>query len=62
MGDQGLIRNAEGLSFRVTDTIKRGDAHIHLGLCEAGRAGIDTRVVAEVDEALRAATVWLAMQ
>jgi alanyl-tRNA synthetase len=57
VGDQGVICNADGFEFHVSDTIKSGDAHVHVGSCLAGQAGVGDRVVAEVDGHLRGATV-----
>ena len=57
VGDQGLLRNADGFLFRVTDTIRRGDAHVHVGFCEAGEVAVGDPVAAEVDSRLRCATV-----
>jgi alanyl-tRNA synthetase len=57
VGDQGLISGASGLRFRVSDTIKNGEAHLHLGSCEAGTVQVGDAVTAEVDAGLRAATV-----
>jgi len=57
VGDQGLIRAADGFLFRVTDTKKSGDAHVHLGQCEAGEVLIGGLVTACVDAQRRRATV-----
>ena len=57
VGDQGLIRGAGGLLFRVTDTVKSGDAHVHVGTVEAGEVATGARVTAEVDSERRLATV-----
>jgi alanyl-tRNA synthetase len=57
VGDQGLIRAADGFLFRVTDTQKSGDAHVHLGQCEAGEVQVGGSVTARVDAERRHATV-----
>ncbi len=56
VGDQGLLQNASSL-FRVTDTVKQGHAHVHLGLLEKGLLKIGDTLAAEVDSERRAATV-----
>jgi len=57
VGDTGLIRSDAGLLFRVEDTIKSGDAHVHYGRCEHGAVAVGDTVTAEVDAARRHATV-----
>jgi len=57
VGDQGVIRGADDLVFRVSDTQKAGDAYLHIGTCESGTARTGTEIWAEVDVSLRAATV-----
>ncbi len=56
VGDRGEIL-ANGLRFRVEDTVKQGDAHGHLGRLEAGELGIGDQVTARVDRGTREATV-----
>ena len=56
VGDRGIIR-ADGMRFRVDDTQKNGDAHVHIGVCESGSVAVGATVTAEVDAAARAATV-----
>ena len=57
VGDQGAIRGADGLLFRVSDTQKSGECPIHIGICEAGAARTGDHVETEVDADKRAATV-----
>ena len=57
VGDQGVIHGADGLLFRVSDTQKSGSSHVHIGTCEAGAVSKGDEVQAEVDVAMRAATV-----
>ncbi|UCG73087.1 MAG: alanine--tRNA ligase [Chromatiales bacterium] len=57
VGDRGVIRGAGGFLFRVTDTVKSGDAHVHVGECGAGEIAVGARVTAEVDGDRRRATV-----
>ncbi len=57
VGDCGVIRDAGGLCFRVTDTQKNGAAHVHVGVCEAGTVAVGAAVTAEVDAAARTATM-----
>jgi len=57
VGDKGVL-NASGISFVVTDTQKiRADVHGHYGLLETGSLRVGDTVQAQVDTALRAATV-----
>ncbi|MBK1725440.1 alanine--tRNA ligase [Halorhodospira neutriphila] len=56
VGDQGVIV-ANGVRFRVEDTVKQGEAHGHLGRLEQGRLGVGDQVHAQVDEGTREATV-----
>jgi len=56
VGDQGLLRTATAL-FRVNDTMKQGQAHVHVGLLEKGSLKIGETVHTEVDAERRAATV-----
>ena len=57
VGDSGLIKSAGGAVFRVSDTQKSGDAHLHVGVCESGTLSVGDEVRADVDADLRAATV-----
>ncbi|HLW73576.1 MAG TPA: DHHA1 domain-containing protein, partial [Gammaproteobacteria bacterium] len=57
VGDQGLLK-AGANEFKVADTQKRGGgAHAHLGTVTKGELKVGDTVEAEVDAALRAATV-----
>lgn len=54
-GDQGELRSAGGV-FRVTDTRKEGDNHLHVGTVVAGRFTAGDQVEAVVDAEKRQAT------
>ena len=57
VGDQGLLKSGTN-EFKVADTQKRGGgAHAHLGTVTKGELKVGDTVEAEVDTALRAATV-----
>jgi alanyl-tRNA synthetase len=56
VGDKGVIA-AAGLRFRVEDTQKNGDAHVHIGVCESGSVAVGAEVTAAVDAAARTATM-----
>lgn len=56
VGDQGLLRSDEA-TFRVFDTQKQGQAHVHIGQLEKGAIKLDDEVIAEVNAQRRAATV-----
>ncbi|MCD2511956.1 alanine--tRNA ligase [Comamonas endophytica] len=57
VGDQGLI-TAAGVRFAVQDTLKlRADVFGHHGVLESGSLKVGDSVTAEVDTALRAATM-----
>ncbi|HEU4517506.1 MAG TPA: alanine--tRNA ligase, partial [Steroidobacteraceae bacterium] len=56
VGDVGLLSNGAA-RFRVTDTKKLGDAHLHVGKVEAGSFRNGDVVTAGVDAATRQATV-----
>jgi alanyl-tRNA synthetase len=56
VGDQGRLQG-EGGVFRVDDTQKHGRAHAHIGVVEQGEFKLGERVRAEVNAALRQATV-----
>lgn len=57
VGDQGVLRINQTIFFKVLDTIKQGQTHIHLGKLEKGSLKIGDEVIAEVDAKRRAATV-----
>ena len=56
VGDVGTLTNGAA-TFRVADTKKLGDAHLHVGKVEAGRFRKGDVVTATVDAATRQATV-----
>jgi len=56
VGDVGTLTNGAA-KFRVTDTRKLGDAHLHVGTVEAGSFRTGDVVTASVDAATRQATV-----
>ncbi len=56
VGDIGQLANARA-RFRVTDTKKLGDAHLHVGRVESGTLVVGDTVTATVDAATRQATV-----
>ena len=57
VGDEGMIRTADGARFRVTSTTKRlGDLFIHAGVLEHGVLKAGDAVELEVDHTLRSAT------
>ena len=56
VGDVGTLTNGAA-RFRVTDTKKLGDAHLHIGAVEAGGFRTGDVVTASVDGATRQATV-----
>ena len=56
VGDTGYLRSA-GAVFRVDDTQKNGDAHVHAGVLEQGSIAAGDSVQAEVDAGARKATV-----
>lgn len=56
IGDQGVLRADKNL-FRVADTKKQGQAHIHIGKVEKGTLKIGDTLSAEVNAKRRAATV-----
>jgi alanyl-tRNA synthetase len=56
IGDQGTLF-ADKIVFRVTDTIKQGHAHVHIGKLEKGSLKVGDSVQAQVDAVRRAATV-----
>jgi len=56
VGDVGVLENAQ-TKFRVTDTKKLGDAHLHIGRLASGALKIGDKLMAKVDEKTRQATV-----
>jgi alanyl-tRNA synthetase len=56
VGDQGVLSTNNSL-FRVADTAKQGQAHVHVGTLEKGSIKIGDTVEAIVDAQRRAATV-----
>lgn len=56
VGDQGILQSKTAL-FRVEDTIKQAQTHVHLGHLEKGRLQIGDEIDAVVDAERRAATV-----
>jgi alanyl-tRNA synthetase len=53
-GDHGVIKTAEGATFRVTDTLKRvGDLFVHVGLVESGAFKTGDAVALTVDNSRR---------
>lgn len=57
VGDQGMLFADKKALFKVSDTIKQGHMHLHLGKLEKGSLHIGDEVNAEVDAKRRAATV-----
>jgi alanyl-tRNA synthetase len=56
VGDRGVLRAGDAV-FRVEDTQKQGQVHVHKGRVEKGRFHVNDKVTAEVDAALRRATM-----
>ncbi|MEQ1612442.1 MAG: alanine--tRNA ligase [Hyphomicrobiaceae bacterium] len=57
LGDQGVIRGANGAVFRVTETMKKlGDLFVHFGKLEGGGLKSGDAVELVVDHARRSAT------
>jgi alanyl-tRNA synthetase len=56
VGDVGLLENAKA-RFKVADTKKLGEAHLHIGRLESGSLAIGDKLTAMVDAATRQATV-----
>ena len=56
VGDQGELVSNSGV-FSVDDTVKQGNAHVHLGRVTGGTLQTGEQVTAQVDEATRADTV-----
>lgn len=57
VGDQGVLEGANKTFFKVFDTIKQGQTHLHLGKLEKGSLSIGDSVEAQVDAKRRAAIV-----
>ena len=57
VGDRGELRSADGALFRVSDTTKGGDQHLHHGTVEQGTLRSGDRMVADVDAPRRQQTV-----
>jgi alanyl-tRNA synthetase len=55
VGDRGELRGADGLLFEVTDTQRRGGAHLHSGRLLTGRLVLGAMLTSSVDEARREA-------
>lgn len=56
IGDQGILQTADAI-FRVQDTKKQGQLHVHMGKLEKGELKVGETVFAIVDAKRRAATV-----
>lgn len=56
VGDEGIL-HANGILFRVLDTQKQGQVHVHMGILEQGQLKLGDTLVAEVNAKRRAATV-----
>lgn len=56
VGDQGVLRT-NGSLFRVSDTQRQGQSHVHIGKLETGQLKIGDMAFTEVNVKLRAATV-----
>lgn len=56
VGDQGTLRSQENV-FSVSDTVKQGQAHVHLGTLKTGSIHVGDTLTAEVNAKRRAATV-----
>lgn len=57
VGDQGILRINHDTFFKVLDTIKQGNMHMHLGKLEKGKLAINDEVIAEIDAKRRGATM-----
>ncbi|MBA3660356.1 MAG: alanine--tRNA ligase [Gammaproteobacteria bacterium] len=57
VGDQGTLTVSDQVIFKVHDTIKQGQTHLHLGKLEKGELKVGTEVTTVVDANRRAATV-----
>ena len=49
MGDQGILRINDTTFFKVLDTIKQANTHLHLGKLEKGILQVSDEVIAEID-------------
>ncbi len=56
VGDRGMLYVGEA-TFRVEDTQKRGQVHVHKGRVEKGQIRVGDRINTEVDVSLRRATM-----
>jgi len=56
VGDVGTLTNGKA-AFKVADTKKHGDAHLHIGQVASGEFKVGDTVTATVDGAIRQATV-----
>lgn len=56
VGDQGFLRSNKSI-FEVSDTVKQGKAHVHLGTLKSGNIHVGETLNAEVNIERRAATV-----
>ncbi len=56
VGDRGVLRAGDAV-FRVEDTQKHGQVHVHQGRVEKGQFRVSDKVTAEVDALLRRATI-----
>jgi alanyl-tRNA synthetase len=56
VGDIGVLQHAN-TRFKVTDTKRLGNAHLHIGRLESGSLAIGDKLTARVDAATRQATV-----
>ena len=56
VGDVGVLEASKS-RFKVNDTKKLGDAHVHIGRLESGSLAIGDKLTAKVDGATRQATV-----
>ena len=57
VGDQGVVKGADGAVFRVKDTLKKlGDLLVHVGTVEKGRFRLGEAVTLEVDHGKRGRT------
>jgi len=54
-GDTGVL-HANGCVFRVEDTVKNGNAFVHVGILESGSLNVGDSVSAQINESARAAT------
>ena len=57
VGDIGTISIDDQTVFRVTDTQKQNDVHLHIGSLKSGELNIDAKVSAGIDEDYRRAVM-----